>query len=92
MCRDYFAIWEGSEVRQADGRYARYELVSCRCVDTYVRLKGNQNQICWKWRKVRLECAVSRRETSAKVQPTSSVLRTTCAAASCPITMTLLHC
>ena len=52
VCRDYFAIWEGTEVQQADGRYARYELVSCKCVDTYVRLKGNQNQICWKWRKV----------------------------------------
>ena len=43
-------------MRQADGRYARYELVSCKCVDTYVRLKGNQNQICWKWRKVGHGC------------------------------------
>ena len=50
--RNYFAIWEATEIEQPDGRFARYELVSCKCVDTYVRLKGNQNQICWKWRKV----------------------------------------
>ena len=50
--RKYFAIWEATEIEQPDGRFASYELVSCKCVDTYVRLKGNQNQICWKWRKV----------------------------------------
>ena len=50
--RKYFATWEATEIEQADGRFAHYELVSCKCVDTYVRLKGNQNQICWKWRKV----------------------------------------
>ena len=41
------------EAKQPDGRYSHFELVSCRCVDTYVRIKRNQNQICWKWRKVR---------------------------------------
>ena len=50
--RKYFAVWEATEIEQPDGRFASYELVSCKCVDTYVRLKGNQNQICWKWRKV----------------------------------------
>jgi SAM-dependent methyltransferase len=24
----------------------------CKCVDTYVTVKRNQNQICWRWRKV----------------------------------------
>lgn len=35
-----------------DGQTAHFELVNCKCVDTYVRIKRNQNQICWKWRKV----------------------------------------
>lgn len=41
------------EHEEADGRFSHWELVSCKCVDTYVRVKKNQNQICWKWRKVR---------------------------------------
>lgn len=24
----------------------------CKCVDTYVTVKRNQNQICWRWSKV----------------------------------------
>lgn len=50
--REYFAIFDSVEIQQPDGQYARFELVSCKCVDTYVRVKQNQNQICWKWRKV----------------------------------------
>jgi phosphoethanolamine N-methyltransferase len=50
--REYFAIMDGIEQREADGRFSHWELISCKCVDTYVRLKKNQNQICWKWRKV----------------------------------------
>ncbi|KAK9800739.1 hypothetical protein WJX73_003088 [Symbiochloris irregularis] len=50
--RQYFHIFDNVEVQQADGQYARFELVSCKCVDTYVRVKQNQNQVCWKWRKV----------------------------------------
>lgn len=30
----------------------RFELRFCKCVDTYVQVKRNQNQICWKWVKV----------------------------------------
>ena len=52
--RDYFAIMDAIELREADGRFSHWELISCKCVDTYVRLKKNQNQICWKWRKVML--------------------------------------
>jgi len=37
---------------QEDGRVAHLELVCCKSVDTYVRVKQNQNQVCWKWRKV----------------------------------------
>ncbi|KAK9830089.1 hypothetical protein WJX72_009725 [[Myrmecia] bisecta] len=50
--REYFAIFDNVEVEVADGGFAHYELISCRCVDTYVQLKQNQNQVCWKWRKV----------------------------------------
>ena len=38
---------------QPDGRVAHFELVLCKSVDTYVRVKQNQNQVVWKWRKVR---------------------------------------
>ncbi len=41
------------QVDVGGGNFASYELVSCKCVDTYVRVKKNQNQICWKWCKVR---------------------------------------
>lgn len=50
--RDYFAIFDKVENMEEDGRFSHFELVSCKCVDTYVRVKHNQNQICWKWRKV----------------------------------------
>ena len=53
--RDYFAIFDGVQQQLPDGRHAHFELVSCKCVDTYVRVKKNQNQICWKLRKVRLQ-------------------------------------
>jgi hypothetical protein len=47
--REYFAIFDAAEAREGDGRWARWELVSCKCVDAYVRLKQNQNQArrCW---------------------------------------------
>ena len=41
-----------TQVEVGGGKFAHYELVSCKCVDTYVRVKQNQNQICWKWKKV----------------------------------------
>lgn len=50
--RNYFSIFDSTEVEVAPGKFASYDLVSCKCVDTYVRVKKNQNQICWKWRKV----------------------------------------
>ena len=42
--REYFAIFDAATAAQPDGRRARFELVSCKCVDTYVRVKHNQNQ------------------------------------------------
>lgn len=50
--RAYFALFDGVEIAEPGGGYAHFELVACRCVDTYVRLKANQNQLCWKWKKV----------------------------------------
>lgn len=50
--KDYFAVVDALELKESDGRYSHFELISCKCVDTYVRVKKNQSQICWKWRKV----------------------------------------
>lgn len=52
--RAYFALFDGAEicVDAATDTWAHWELVACRCVEAYVRLKANQNQLCWKWRKV----------------------------------------
>ena len=52
--KDYFAVVDSLENKEADGRYSHFELISCKCVDTYVRVKKNQSQICWKWKKVSL--------------------------------------
>ena len=46
-----------SSAPQPDGRIAHFELVLCKSVDTYVRVKQNQNQVVWKWKKVRAEQA-----------------------------------
>ena len=50
--KEYFAVVDSLEQKEADGRYSHFELISCKCVDTYVRVKKNQSQICWKWKKV----------------------------------------
>lgn len=50
--REYFAIFDSVQQTLPDGRVAHLELVCCKSVDTYVRVKQNQNQVCWKWRKV----------------------------------------
>lgn len=39
------------------GSSEHFELICCKCVDTYVTVKRNQNQICWKFKKVGL-CGV----------------------------------
>ena len=57
--RAYFKIFDGVTLPQADGRVAHLELVCCKSVDTYVRVKQNQNQVCWKWRKVTSAAAAS---------------------------------
>jgi phosphoethanolamine N-methyltransferase len=38
---------------------AHFELVLCKSVDTYVRVKQNQNQVVWKWRKVVSDAATA---------------------------------
>lgn len=50
--RQYFEIFDKVENLEPDGKYSHFELVSCKCVDTYIRVKQNGNQICWKWKKV----------------------------------------
>lgn len=49
--REYFKIFDNVTVQEPDGRIAHLELVCCKSVDTYVRVKQNQNQVCWKWQK-----------------------------------------
>jgi phosphoethanolamine N-methyltransferase len=47
-------MFDGAEVVSPDSASSRHlELVCCKCVDTYVTVKKNQNQICWKFQKVR---------------------------------------
>ena len=43
--RHYFSVFDGVRSATADGRLARFELVLCKSVDTYVRVKRNQNQV-----------------------------------------------
>lgn len=50
--REYFRIFDSVHAPTACGQLAHFELVSCKCVDTYVRVKHNQNQVCWRWKKV----------------------------------------
>ena len=50
--REYFRIFDSVKLPRSDGGCDHFELVCCKSVDTYVRVKQNQNQVCWKWRKV----------------------------------------
>ncbi|KAI3432717.1 hypothetical protein D9Q98_004260 [Chlorella vulgaris] len=50
--REYFKIFDSVQEVLPDGRIAHFELVLCKSVDTYVRVKQNQNQVVWKWKKV----------------------------------------
>lgn len=46
-------MFDGAELLSADGSSSTHlQLVCCKCVDTYVTVKKNQNQICWKFTKV----------------------------------------
>jgi hypothetical protein len=52
-------MFEKAEMAAADGcSVERFELVSCSTVNTYVTVKHNHNQICWKYTKVRLAVVV----------------------------------
>jgi len=50
--RQYFYIFDAVEKKLEDGRFATFKLEFCRCLDSYVQLKHNQNQLCWKFTKV----------------------------------------
>ncbi len=52
--RDYFKLFDSAQLSNADGSTSHFELDVCKCVDTYVKVKRNQNQICWRWTKVGL--------------------------------------
>jgi phosphoethanolamine N-methyltransferase len=77
--RAYFDAFDGAEVALEDGSHAHWELVACRCVEAYVRLKANQNQLCWKWRKVvtlgRRDPACPRAFLDGRQYTTTGILR-----------------
>lgn len=45
--REYFRMYDSAAAVEADGRHSHFELCFCKCIDTYVRVKRNQNQIWW---------------------------------------------
>lgn len=49
--RQYFEIFDNTKIEREDGRVDHFELVVCKSIDTYAKVKQNQNQVCWKWRK-----------------------------------------
>ncbi len=49
--RQYFEIFDNTKIEQEDGSVDHFELVVCKSIDTYAKVKQNQNQVCWKWRK-----------------------------------------
>uniref|UniRef100_A0A6U9RMU1 phosphoethanolamine N-methyltransferase n=1 Tax=Picocystis salinarum TaxID=88271 RepID=A0A6U9RMU1_9CHLO len=48
--REYIQIFEDAQARATDGKLSQYRLESVHCVDTYVKYKKNQNQLCFSWR------------------------------------------
>jgi phosphoethanolamine N-methyltransferase len=51
----YNQIFAGLHCQEADGSFWELQLVDCKCVDTYVTYKKNQNQVCWLWQKVQAD-------------------------------------
>ena len=43
--RDYFKIFDNIAEAAENGKVAHFELLVCKSVDTYVRVKKNQNQV-----------------------------------------------
>jgi SAM-dependent methyltransferase len=56
----------GSNGKKKKRRVAYFELDVAKCVDTYVAVKGNQNQICWRY--VRREAEVEVEEGQEEQQ------------------------
>mmetsp|Transcript_33320 Transcript_33320/g.60218 ORF Transcript_33320/g.60218 Transcript_33320/m.60218 type:complete len:262 (-) Transcript_33320:993-1778(-) len=48
----YSRLFQEAVETAADGLTYRFELKFSKSVDTYVQVKNNQNQICWRWVKV----------------------------------------
>lgn len=49
---DYFRMLEEVSTEVSPGRWACYEMDFCRSVESYVKVKGNQNQLAFRMRKV----------------------------------------
>eukprot|EP00244_Chara_vulgaris_P000034 TRINITY_DN1003_c0_g1_i4.p1 TRINITY_DN1003_c0_g1~~TRINITY_DN1003_c0_g1_i4.p1 ORF type:complete len:530 (-),score=125.00 TRINITY_DN1003_c0_g1_i4:1398-2912(-) len=50
----YARLFDNLRIKESDGSISKFHLISCKCVATYVRMKRNQNQVCWLWEKI--EC------------------------------------
>ena len=49
--RHYFEVFDNTKIERPDGGHDYFELIVCKSIDTYAKVKQNQNQVCWKWRK-----------------------------------------
>jgi len=51
----YTKLFSTISCQEADGTAWGFELVYCKNLETYVKLKGNKGQICWLWKKVEVK-------------------------------------
>eukprot|EP00193_Tetraselmis_chui_P011354 CAMPEP_0177775812 /NCGR_PEP_ID=MMETSP0491_2-20121128/14337_1 /TAXON_ID=63592 /ORGANISM="Tetraselmis chuii, Strain PLY429" /LENGTH=522 /DNA_ID=CAMNT_0019294477 /DNA_START=141 /DNA_END=1710 /DNA_ORIENTATION=- len=50
--QEYFALFDAAEATLSDGKIGSFKFEFCRSIDSYVKLKHNQYQLCWKLTKV----------------------------------------
>lgn len=51
----YTQAFKNLQVPDENGKFWQLELEKFCCVNTYVRIKQSQNQVCWLWKKVPVE-------------------------------------
>ncbi|CAN4100295.1 unnamed protein product [Withania somnifera] len=53
--RFYMKVFQECNLREDSGKSYELSLMGYKCIETYVKIKRNQNEICWIWQKVRSE-------------------------------------
>ncbi|WMV35240.1 hypothetical protein MTR67_028625 [Solanum verrucosum] len=53
--RFYTKVFQECNLKDDAGKSYELSLIGYKCIETYVRNKKNQNEICWIWQKVRSE-------------------------------------